>query len=175
MDQKAYEEVYNQHYLSVFRFAKKFVDNRAAAEDITTDVFTKLWSKRVDFSETSGVRSFLFTATRNACLNYLRDEQRHTEIQEELAQLLSPQTENDLLREQIKEKVYQYIQEEIEKLPAKMKTILQLHLQGIKNEEIGKKLDISEKTVRNLKTEAIKLLKIAVLNNELLLLLLLLH
>ena len=58
MDQKAYEELYNHHYLSVFRFARKFVDNRAAAEDITTDVFMKLWNKRAGFKDHSGVRSF---------------------------------------------------------------------------------------------------------------------
>ncbi|MBS1567751.1 MAG: RNA polymerase sigma-70 factor [Bacteroidetes bacterium] len=174
-DVKAYEELYNHHYLSIFRFARKFVDMRAAAEDIVTDVFVRLWTRRADFSSFSGVRAFLFTATRNACLNYLRDEKKHSDIHHQLSALMPSETEDDAFRQQVAEEVFRYIQEEIAKLSPKMKAILQLHLQGVKNDEIARQLDISEKTVRNLKAEAIKLLRIAMLNNEFLLLLLWLY
>jgi len=160
---QAYEAIYNQHYLSVFRFAKKIVSDRQVAEDITTDVFVKLWDKKTDFGSNLKLQSFLFTATRNACLNFLRGEKRHASDHQYLLSNLEQQEEKDFNTHPVTEEVYAYLQEEIEKLPAKMRSILQLHLRGLKNEEIALELSIAEKTVRNLKSEAVKLLRLAVI------------
>ena len=160
---KVYEALYNEHYLSVFRFAKKIVSDRQAAEDITTDVFVKMWDKRTDFESGLKLQSFLFTATRNACLNFLRDEKRHASDHQYLLSNLEQHEEKDFSVHPITEDVYAYLQEEIEKLPGKMKSILQLHLRGLKNDEIALELSIAEKTVRNLKSEAVKQLKLAVI------------
>lgn len=174
-NERAFKILYDLQFLSIFRFAKKFVENRQAAEDITTDAFLKLWDKRGDFDNMQKVKSFLFTTTKNACLNYLRDERRHTANHEQLLSFLSQQSEKNVQQHEITEQILKYIEEEIEKLPVKLKNILRLHLNGMKNAEIAGELGIAEKTVRNLKVDAMKALRIAVLKNELLILLLISH
>ena len=72
-DWASYEKLYNTYYLGVFRFAMKFLENRQAAEDITTEAFIKLWNTRDDLAAIRNIHSFLFTIVRNACLNHLRD------------------------------------------------------------------------------------------------------
>lgn len=171
-DENAFRFIYDEYYLNIFRFAKKFVVNRQASEDITTDIFLKLWEKRTGFEEMNSLKSFLFTSVKNACLNYLRDEKRHAITHGQLIEVLAFKSESDLIPEAITEKVYQFLEAEILQLPEKMKKIVQLHLQGMKNAEIALEVGIAEKTVRNLKAEAVKLLKIALLKNELLLILL---
>ncbi|MCU7549718.1 sigma-70 family RNA polymerase sigma factor [Chitinophagaceae bacterium LB-8] len=160
-DRKAFETIYHQYYLSVFRFAKRLVIDRAAAEDITTETFLKLWKKRSDFADPQKLKSFLFITAKNACLNHLRSEKRQGQNQLELENALADQTETNFLQHEITECVYQFLYEEIDRLPLKMKTILKLQLVGMKNDEISVHMNIAEKTVRNLKVEAIKQLRVA--------------
>ncbi|MEO7984762.1 MAG: sigma-70 family RNA polymerase sigma factor [Bacteroidota bacterium] len=174
-DSKAYEAVYKRYYLSVFRFAKNMLPDRQAAEDITTETFLKIWDKKKDFESVPKLQSFLFATVRNACRNWIRDEKRHAADHQKLAGILEEKTEMEFITSDITEKVYIYLQDEINKLPLKSRSILRLQLQGLKNKQIASELGMAEKTVRNLKTETIKLLRIALLKDEFYLLFLLLY
>lgn len=165
-DTNAFRLVYDHFYLPVFRFARKFTDHHQAAEDIATDSFLKLWEKRTGFTEWSKMKSFLFTTVRNACINYLRDEKRHAAHHDQLLRSTTLNTEYDLTQHPVAERVYAYMEEEISRLPEKMKAILLLQLSGHSNDEIAGKMGLAEKTVRNLKVEALKTLRIALLNKE---------
>lgn len=165
-DKQAFEIIYHQYYLSVFRFAKKFVHDIAAAEDITTECFLKVWDKRSDFDHSRKLKSFVFISTRNACLNYLRGEKRLVQNRDALEFALGNAAETEFQQHLITEMVFRHLYEEIEKLPTKMKTILKLQLEGLKNEEIAERMGIAEKTVRNLKVESMKLLKVALMRRD---------
>ncbi|HEY9256540.1 RNA polymerase sigma factor [Chitinophaga sp.] len=167
-DKGAFETVYNYYFLLVFSFSLKFVEDRQVAEDITLETFVKLWDKRSSLSTYSNISPLLYTIARNACLNHLRDEDRMTRRHQELARQQSDEQLSLDSFSNIKEEIYQHLYLEIEKLPGKMANILQLSLKGFKNAEIAGQTGISEKTVRNLKTEAIKQLRTKLLKNELL-------
>lgn len=137
-----------------------------AAEDITTETFLKIWDKKINFESVPKLQSFLFTTVRNACRNWLRDEKRHADDHQKLAFILEQQTEMEFMANDITEKVYVYLQDEINKLPLKSRSIIRLQLLGLKNEQIANELGMSEKTVRNLKSDALKFLRIALLNDE---------
>ena len=163
---KAFEAIYKRYYLSVFRFAKNMLPDSQAAEDITTETFLKIWDKKINFESVPKLQSFLFTTVRNACRNWLRDEKRHADDHQKLAFILEQQTEMEFMANDITEKVYVYLQDEINKLPLKSRSIIRLQLLGLKNEQIANELGMSEKTVRNLKSDALKFLRIALLNDE---------
>ncbi len=172
-DRKAFEAVYNQYFLQVFHFSLKFVEDRQIAEDITLETFLKLWDKRSELPASSNLSAFLCTIARNACLNHLRDAERLHNRHQELAR----RQDNDHYTFETyadpRSEVYRHLYQEIEKLPGRMADILQLSLKGLKNAEIAEHTGISEKTVRNLKTAAIRQLRTRLLKNELLLLMLL--
>ena len=160
-DWQAYEKLYNTCYLGVFRFAMRFLENRQAAEDITTEAFIKLWNARNDLAAVRNVHSFLFTIVRNACLNHLRDLKRHAAHHSRIQETLSGQSEDSLRQHEIAEEVFRYLDNEIKKLSPQQQAILRYHLEGMKYEEIGNRLGIAVKTVRNLKSEAVKILRVA--------------
>lgn len=165
-DANAFRVVYDHFYLPVFRFAQQFTKHHQTAEDIATDSFLKLWEKRSGFTEWNKVKSFLFTTVRNACLNYLRDTKRHEQHHDQLRQITTLETEYDLTHHPVAERMYAYLEEEISRLPEKLKNILLLQLQGHTNTEIAAKMGLAEKTVRNLKVDAIKALRIALLMKD---------
>ncbi|WP_178372115.1 RNA polymerase sigma factor [Chitinophaga jiangningensis] len=172
-DRSAFEELYNYYFPEVINFSMKYLENRQAAEDITIETFVKLWNKRSTIAPGSNVRGLLFTIARNACLNHLRDEARLQRRHQELALLeTTPAPSGDVTT--IRTEIYNRLYQEIALLPGKMPQIMQLSLKGLKNTEIAEQTGIAEKTVRNLKTEAIKQLRTKLLKQELLYLLILL-
>jgi RNA polymerase sigma factor (sigma-70 family) len=173
-DKHSFETLYRHRYLPVFHFIKRFVVDQQAAEDITTDTFLKVWKKRKDFAGLKKLDAFLFTVARRSSLNYLRDEKRHGLKNRLLYAAGAPAEQPDLAEQEVAVRVYEYIYEEIGKLPEKMQTVLRLHLEGVKNAAIAEQLGLAEKTVRNLKAEAIKTLRLRLSHTEFALLQLLL-
>jgi len=173
-DKQAFETLYRHRYLPVFHFIKRFVADQQAAEDITTDTFLKVWKKRKDFAGLEKLDAFLFTVARRTSLNYLRDEKRHWSKKRLLYAGGGAEEQPDLAEQEVAVRVYQYIYEEIGKLPGNMQAVLRLHLEGIKNADIAGQLGLAEKTVRNLKVEAIKTLRLRLSHREFALLQLLL-
>lgn len=58
----------------IFRFAKRLLDRHAEAEDITQDVFIKLWSNKEQISEYRNVEAVAMTITKNICLDKLKSK-----------------------------------------------------------------------------------------------------
>lgn len=168
-DAHAYKHLYNRYYPGVFRFAARFLEDRQAAEDITSEVFIRFWNRRAEMTTVRSIPGFLFAASRNACLNYLRDEKRnHTRrpllLPDEPEAMFPPE---DPAHYEIRETVFSWLETEISKLSPQQKSVLRLHLEGLKHEEISSKLGIAEKTVRNLKSNAVKTLRMAMLEKDL--------
>jgi RNA polymerase sigma-70 factor, ECF subfamily len=165
-DRQAFEALYGSRYLPIFHFVRRFVVDQQAAEDITTDTFLKVWQKHRDFESLAKLDSFLFTVARRASLNYLRDQKRHGLKNRLLFAAGGTDEQPDLAEQEISVRVFEFIYAEIGKLPANMQAVVKLHLEGMKNEAIAEQLGLAEKTVRNLKTDAIKMLRLRLSHTE---------
>lgn len=166
-DTRAFTTIYNIYYPRLFNFVKHLMSDRQEAQDITAETFVKLWRLHPNFSSQEKIRAFLFVTARNACYDALKNNARETNQQKELIihQLL-PETDNVILREEIKADVLDYIYSEIEKLPQQCKAVFTLsYLEGRKNNEIAELLQITDKTVRNQKVLAKKLLRVALVDH----------
>lgn len=77
-DQQALAEIYDRYSSLVYGMALKVLQNVAFAQEITQDVFMKLWSKSERFDSSKGkFTSWLLTVTRNASIDRIRREQKH--------------------------------------------------------------------------------------------------
>src|ERR1044071_2813836 len=76
-DAKSFSELYSNFYLQIYFFAKKFVTDPQKAEDITADVFVKLWNEAEKNKMVKNVKSFLHATTKNCCLDQLKTERIH--------------------------------------------------------------------------------------------------
>jgi RNA polymerase sigma-70 factor (family 1) len=167
---EAFAAVYKSHYAALFFFVKRFVIDRAEAEDITAETFIKLWKIRHNFDSHQNIKAFLYITARNACLDCLRARQRSTGMQQEMLYLLLQQNDITFLHDEIKVDVLTQVKEKIEGLPPKCKQIFKMaFLERLKNKEIAEKLGLTLQTVKNQKVRAIKLLRLA-LNKDLVLL-----
>ncbi len=69
---KAFETLFDRHKRGVFNFALRMLNNRADAEDVTSDVFLQVVNRKYAYNRTAKFSTWLFTVTRNACITRLR-------------------------------------------------------------------------------------------------------
>ncbi len=72
----AFAELYRIHISGLLRFAYGYVRSQAAAEDIVSDVFFIIWSRRALWEPQYGVRAYLYTSVQRRALNQQRAERR---------------------------------------------------------------------------------------------------
>lgn len=165
-DESAYTVVYNHFYNNIFSFCKYLLPTIEDARDMTAQLFILLWEKKETLDSYKNLRSFLFLNARNKCFNYLRDQKARSAIDQQISDFtVSEQT--SILFSEIESELITRIREEVEKLPDYYRNILNLsYYQGYNNQEIADMLQISEKTVRNAKSIAIKSVRMIFLSRN---------
>jgi RNA polymerase sigma-70 factor (ECF subfamily) len=148
-DKKAFRLVFDKYYNALCAFTYKYIPDQSEIEDIVQDVFVSFWEHNKDFEHLNSIKAFLFTSTRNKCLNYLKHKlvkQKH-----ESAIIYELESNHFFTRHVIEEDTFNQLYQEINKLPSSAQKIMLLALKGLKNREIAIKLSISENTVKTQK------------------------
>lgn len=175
-DRQGFTAVYNLYYLAIYHFSKKILDNSQQAEDIAADAFIKLWRQAQEGNGIQNVRAFLHVAAKNACLDYLKSVRIHADKEKEISLRMQQDTDGLFGLAEAKAEVLEYVYEAIEKLPKKCKEIFKLsYIEGMKVNEVAQYLRISEQTVSNQKTRALKMLRLALHDKQWVLLIWLLN
>jgi RNA polymerase sigma-70 factor (family 1) len=174
---KAFNTIFNAYYRSIYSFALRILGNEEEAQEVTSDAFIKLWQMRDRFTTQDHIKFFLHTVARNSSFNILDKRKTESRHNERLVKDLEQHSENIFEVEVIRNELFKRIYNEINKLPRQQREILLLVLnEGLSNEEIAKRLNYSDSIVRNEKSRAIKKLRLAFLDNPLILaFLMLLH
>jgi RNA polymerase sigma-70 factor (family 1) len=159
-DEAAVRQIYDLHYRAICYFAEQLTSDRAEAEDIAVNTFIKLLNKRTEFDNLTDIKSFLYTAARNACFDFLRRNKVKDKLGRELAFLSEP---DQLFGEQemIISKVLQVIYAEVEKLPGQCKQVFKLvFMEGKSTAAVASEMSISTQTVLNQKNKALHALRL---------------
>jgi len=75
-NQNDFERLIRLHQSSVFRIAIGFVHNKEDAEEITQDVFLKVYHSLSTFKKKSAFSTWLYRLTVNTCYNFLRRKRK---------------------------------------------------------------------------------------------------
>lgn len=158
-DKAAFTEIYNRYKHLLQGHAYKKLGDFDEVKDVLQDLFTQLWLKRADISETTNLSGYLYIAVRNKVFNILA----HRNITDSYIQSLQEfvREENYVTDLLVREKEFSaMINREIEALPPKMRVVFQLSRNsGLSHKEIAEQLDLSEQTVSKQITNALKILR----------------
>ncbi|WP_163716011.1 RNA polymerase sigma-70 factor [Mangrovibacterium lignilyticum] len=154
-DEKAFRVLFDQFFASLCLFAKKYVIDADASEDLVQDAFLKYWDKRSDFENLYKVKSYLYLVVRNSCLNYIRDNNKKLSG----AENLEIESNDFFIESLMEEEAYRIFYNAVESLPQQMRTVIYCSLEGLKNAEIAEKMALSEHAIHAYKKKAYKKLK----------------
>lgn len=147
-DEKAFELLFITNFTKVKYFIKGLIKSEEDAEELAQDVFVKLWINKdtIDFGKS--MNAFLHTAARNATINYLKKKFMHdTYVNEQLYK--------DAMQESVEDVYYAQetallIKMAVSQMPERRREIYEMSRNnGLSNDEIAVRLDISKKTVEN--------------------------
>lgn len=158
---EAFDELYSLYADSLYGFALLHTRSRVQAEDIVSDTFLKVWNMRASISPAGSFKAMLFTIAKNQMIDVFRKQINRPEFEE---YILFCEHEN-LLDNTSEEKIY--YDDLIGKLavakqkltPSQRKTFELSREEGLTGSEIALLLNLSEQTVKNHLTAALKILR----------------
>ncbi len=152
-DQVAWEAVVRQHWRKVFNVAYKFVGKHDEAEDLTQDIFLKIFKALHTFDRRANFQTWSISISRNLCIAHYRSvrKERQTIAREVDTSDLQPASkdrtpyafaEHQDLREMLRQA--------LQTLPLTLRTAVILRdLQELSYQEIADRLDLPEGTVKS--------------------------
>jgi RNA polymerase sigma-70 factor, ECF subfamily len=75
-DSDAFAFFYDKYVKSIYRFVYMKVGNKQVAEDITQDVFLKIWQHLVDKKNVKSFQAFIFRIARNTVVDHYRSSKQ---------------------------------------------------------------------------------------------------
>lgn len=158
-DEKAFESLFREHYAALCAFSRKFVADPDMAEELVQDLFLNLWEKRLELMPTVSLRSYLFAAVRNSCLNHLKHLKVRAQHQEHTLAQAREFAEDPQAALQAAE-LQARIALAIDALPDRCGEIFKMsRFEGLKYQEIADQLALSPRTVEVQIGKALKLLR----------------
>ena len=152
-DQAAWNQIVHQHWRKVFNIAYRFVGRHDEAEDLTQDIFLKIFKALKTFDRRANFQTWLISISRNLCIDHYRSvrKERETMARDIDASGLTPvapgrgphgQLELSALRDQIRTA--------LAALPATLREAVVLRdLQEFSYQEIADRLHLPEGTVKS--------------------------
>lgn len=158
-DETAYEHLFKTYYEPLVVFAIRFVYDEEDAKELVQDLFVSLYEKRHQLQISTSLKSYLYSAVRNKCLNKINTEKTKGKYEDYI------KNNHTQLTDSIEQDIYKDEMEialmgAIKKLPPKCKAIFCMNrMDGLSNTEIAEKLRISKRTVETQISKALKLLR----------------
>lgn len=151
-DEGAWEQIISRYKRKVFGIAFKFTGRFEEAEDLTQEVFFKVYKALHSYKREQDFSWWLVSISRNACIDYYRSIKREKKVlSSDLNELknfkfqgLSPQGNMEATERS------KALRESLGELPDDLRRVLILRdLQGLSYKEIADQLNLAEGTVKS--------------------------
>ena len=157
--EKAFDEIYNLYAGRLYTFCMKYIKIREDAEEIVEDVFVKLWKIRKTIRQQQSLKALLFTMAHHAIIS----SYRQTLSSPEYAAFVSIRERSDASDASSLVEYNEFVDHlhhEMSLLPNTQQQVIYLSkYEGLSNEEIAQKLNLSRQTVRNQLSVGLKALR----------------
>jgi RNA polymerase sigma-70 factor (ECF subfamily) len=147
-DQTAYKTLFFTLFPSLQNFAFSIVKSRVLAEEIASDMLLEVWIRRQKLMEIENLKLYLFTGTKHAAINKLRQENKHSRFclenlhVEFISDYVNPEELTEL------HELESNIARAVKELPPACQLIYKLAKEDrLKYKDIAQLLDLSIKTI----------------------------
>lgn len=157
-DKTVFSSLYSHYWHQVYNFSRLYLTSQDAAEEVVQEVFVKVWESRETLRADTSFKGLLFIITRNLIFSKFRKE-----VNEDFYRMtvLKSVEESYTIEEEIEANdLKEYLKILINDLPPRCREVFILSRKENKSyKEIAELLSISEKTVENHISKALKILK----------------
>ena len=156
--ESTYARLFHDYYAPLSVFANSYVNDMDAAKEVVQDLFVSIFENRKTLLITTSLKSYLYQAVRNRCLNHLKRLKTGREHLERMGELTNntESLEDLILKNELEYRIFQIVSN----LSPKCKEVFILsRVHGLKNPEIASRLELSIRTVETQISNALKILR----------------
>lgn len=156
-DTSAFRELYDRYFQLLFNYTYSKLQEEFAAQEVVQELFVGIWQQRSNHTIQS-CRPYLFSAAKNLIISYYRKEltrQKHYDKWETYQSDIYLFADQDILTADLQKRY----EKGLIILPEKCREVFTLSRKGIPNKRIAMQLGISEKTVEQHITKALRILR----------------
>lgn len=158
-DELAFESIFKNYYERLCNYANTIINDMDEAEEMVQGTFLSLWEKHENVEIHTSMKSYLYRAVHNNCLNRIK----HYKVRQEHSQELKYQSEystDNASQDLIGMELEQQINLAIDSLPPQCSKVFKLsRFENLTYAEIAEQLDLSVKTIDNQMGKALKILR----------------
>lgn len=152
-DQDAWADIVRMHWRKVFNLAYKFVGRHDEAEDLTQDIFLRIFKSLHTFDRRANFQTWLISISRNLCIDHYRSKrkERETMARDVDASTLTPPSRERGPDGKLEElDVRELVRTALAELaPALREAVVLRDLQDFSYLEIAERLGLPEGTVKS--------------------------
>ena len=152
-DQLAWEQIVRQYWRKVFNVAYKFVGKHDEAEDLTQDIFLKIFKALKTFDRRANFQTWIISISRNLCIDHYRSVRKERETIDrdvdagELTPAAPGQNAYQALEQQDRVELLRKAMAELP--PSLREAVVKRDIQEFSYQEIADQLNLPEGTVKS--------------------------
>ena len=158
-NEQVFENLFRVYYDRLCNYANTIVKDTDEAEEMVQHTFLSLWENRERIAIHTSVKSYLYRAVHNGCLNKLK----HNKVRQKHDDYYKLQADNAFengAEELLGNELEKQITDAINTLPPQCKTVFVLsRFENLTYAEIAEQLEISIKTVDKHMVKALKIMR----------------
>jgi len=155
----AFEKLFREYIRPLTVYAIQFVKEQEMAEDIVQSLFMNLYEKKESLQIKNLTKNYLYKSVSNRCLNYLESQKIRMENNPFIQDSLISDPDDPLKQVEFIEFENKFL-EVLEFLSPKCRQIFEKsRMEGKKNKDIAKELNLSKRTVETHISQALKIMR----------------
>lgn len=155
----AFDSLFEIYSIKLFGFAMKYLKNENDSEELVQEVFVRVWEHHQSLKSELSFKSYLFTIALNQIRKHFNKKVISLRYLENL-QNDSETTENLIIQNENYEIILQRINLIVEQMPPRRREIfIKSKMEGKSSKEVAIELNISDGTVDNQVSEALRFIR----------------
>lgn len=150
--ESGYEEfihLFNTYKVPVYFYIQAIVNDAYMAEELTQELFIRLWNKRSDYSTIANKDQYIFRMAHNACMSWFQKLALNARLAKEVKQRMEME-QNNVEDHMALQEARKLLEEALQTLSVQRRKVFELsRKEGLKLPEIAERLGISHHTANH--------------------------
>jgi RNA polymerase sigma-70 factor (family 1) len=158
-EEDAFAELFRRYDKRIYPFVLKMIRTEAHAEEITQEIFIKIWRHRDKLTSIDQPGAYILTIAARHTLDRIKQRVNETKMLQRFS-AIQDKTHNDPEESLLLRDKEALIRQAVDQLPPQQKVVYLLsRQQGLSYEQIARELALSPNTVRNHLVKALQFIR----------------